>query len=66
MDEKMNPEELKEEPKVEAEEKVETKPDDDIEIHEDPDAWLKGLAVVGAGLVLSFVGGFLTGIFVKD
>ena len=57
MDEKMNPEELMEEPKVEA---------DEIEIHEDPDAWLKGLAVVGAGLVLSFVGGLLTGLSVKD
>jgi hypothetical protein len=66
MDEKMNPEELKEEPKVGTEEKVETKPADEIEIFEDPDAWKKGLAVVVGITALSFVGGFLTGIFVKD
>ena len=36
---------------------------DEIEIHEDPDAWKKGLAVVGGLTALSFVGGLLTGIF---
>ena len=52
------------EPEEDAEtEENEDEESDEIEIHEDPDAWKKGLAVVGGLTALSFVGGLLTGIF---
>ncbi|MBR0319252.1 MAG: hypothetical protein IJQ86_08230 [Spirochaetia bacterium] len=55
-------EQISEEDEVCAEEN-EDEESDEIEIHEDPDAWKKGLAVVGGLTALSFVGGLLTGIF---